>query len=570
MEHKIKDFFTKALINAANEQKKHYDPVTGRFMDYVVFDENGNRIEPEPNKGWAITHQDYLLGFAYLYKTPFENNPYYMNPETYDMILKGVQAWRNWQGEDGRMEFIKSNGECWGPIYMPWSWYHWLETYGLMRDDLSDEVRSDWEKGMWPGLESYAKQDPTHIHNIPVWQAMCVHRAGKFFDRQDWCDAGSALIENCCKLQHPDGFWAEHQGPATGYNQVYIHSLALYYVHGGSVDVLPALKRAIQFTKMFTYPNGIGNDTIDGRQHYHPVKKDANWSTMGIPAYAITKSGLVYLNSLMGVYSQSKASMAYTTSLLLALASHRAIDDVDSDDLGDTFAPDFTASYGSATVVRKNNNQITLSAYTAPLTESRWGMDRQFFASVWTEDADLLMGSANSKNHIELSTFVIGDQDGKVLSYIPTAGKVVKDGVVSLDYSGYAECTIEGSVCDCGKLKLTYSAKLADPAYCWRVSLPLNPDFEEKTDGYRVCVKNGQNCIEFKGWRVSFTGDYKLYSPIRPFNPYVKNGDCAIENYLLAVNIYPEGDSLEVTFEKMEETAVFFDDTFVPTNKISK
>ena len=418
MKQKIKDFYVNALVDSAVDRKRYYDPVTGRFMSYVVHNEDGTRIEPEKGKGWAIFFQDDVLGFAYLYHTPYANNPFYKDPETYELICKAVQAWRDFQNEDGTMEFIKPNGDCFGPIYMPWSWYHWLETYAVMRDALPEAVRADWEAGLTPGLESYAKQDPTDIHNIPVWQAMCVHRAGKLFGRQDWVDAGSALIENACKEQHPDGFWPEFQGPCVGYNNVYLRSIALYYLHGGKADVLPTIKRAMRFTKMFTYPGGTSNDTIDGRQHYLPYARNSVTTIFALPAFTITESGIAYLASMLTPYLAAATPMYFMASLLLALDSDQTLPNSNDDILSDAALPDFSAVYGKATIVRKNNSQVTLSAYTAPLTESRWGMDRQFFASVWTEDADLLMGSANSKNQIELSTFVISDENGKTKCWI--------------------------------------------------------------------------------------------------------------------------------------------------------
>jgi len=570
MKNKIKAYFTKGLISSALDYKKHFDPVTGRFMEYVVMTPDGRR-QPQENLGWAITQQDPILAYAYLYKTEFPDNPFYQDSETLVMICKAVQAWRDFQYPDGQMEFIKVNGECWGPIYMPWSWYFWLETYIMLADVLPEETKADWRTGMFPGFESYAKQDPEHVHNIPVWQAMTVHRAGQYFGRQDWIDGGDALIANTCKAQHPDGFWAEHKGPTIGYNAVYMFALGMYFAHGGKVDVLPAIRRGTEYMQMFTYPSGAGVDTIDGRQHYHAVKPGEKGGDSTFPAYAATTGGLAFVEAHLSDYSQTKINMQHTTAFMLAL-------DLVDESRRDVFAGlsgfdgrDFVASYGSATVVRKNNRQITLSAYTAPLTTSRWGMDRQALASVWTEDADLLMGSANSKNHIELSTFVIGDVNGKVLSYIPTTGKVVKDGIVSLDYDGYADCTIEGSICDCGKIKLTYSAKLADPAYQWRIGLPLFADFDVKKSAYTVSNLDGKNCIEYKGWRVSFAGNYKIVSPIRPFNPYVKDGSCDMEHYLLAVNVYPSGKRLEVTFEKIDEKEkAFFDDLFIYENQISE
>ena len=140
----IRTVLLKSLIESAKNYRQNFDESTGRFMIYPPDLKEGDDLS---DKGWTVRNQDPVLAYAYLYKTPAENNCFYNDPATLEMILKGVQAWRTWQYPDGTMEFIYSNGERWGPIYMPWSWYHWLETYILLYDDLTAAQREDWETG---------------------------------------------------------------------------------------------------------------------------------------------------------------------------------------------------------------------------------------------------------------------------------------------------------------------------------------------------------------------------------------------------------------------------------------
>ena len=546
------DFF-RILTERAIICKRYYDPETGRFMNYEVYNAKGIRRQPDGMLGWGVVQQDVIIAFAYLYRTQGENNPFYQDRETLSMIVKAVAAWQEIMYEDYRMEFLKCNGDMFGPIYMPWSWYAWLETYILLHDDLSADVCATWEKILFAGFESYAKQDPTYIHNIPVWQAMCLHRAGQFFDKPDWIEAGDSLIANACTAQQDDGYWHEGKGPSVGYNMVYMHALGMYYAHGGAVDVLPAIKRGTAFIQACTYPNGAYVDTVDGRRRYHGI--ELGWlsplsNACGFPALLATKGGIAHIKAHLSHFSKANATLAHLAAILIALDSGK-FDSVDPfNGLENTLLQDCTVVYGSMTFLRKKNCQLTLSAYTGPRVESDFHLDRQAFASVWTEDADLLMGGINSRNQPELSSFVITDATGNILCDMPTDGTVTGNGSVSFDYAGFGRCSIAGTVADDGTISLRYTAALADPTHRWHISLPLRPNFEPTQTRYQVYSNQGKTTVCFRGWEVSFADDYRMMSPVCPHNPYTHDLHCEMDDCILAVQLFPGQDSITVTFTR--------------------
>lgn len=538
MESKARDFFFDALIQSAELYRNTMDEKTGRFL--------------APNGGWAVTNQDAMLAYAYLYVTPGKANPYYQNPSALETVIKAAQALRDWQYPDGQVEFIKIDGSKWGPIYMPWTFYNWLETYILLRDILPEDVRKDWEIGLMPAMESYGKQDPEKVHNIPVWQAMCVHRAGKIFGREDWIQNADALIKNACLAQDECGFWPEHKGPTTTYNFVYTHAIGLYRFHGGSVDVLDTLKRAIKFMQVYAYPNGALVETIDGRTKYSRLADGAKCGTRALPGCLSTRGGIRFIESQLNKYSHNHLALADTAVFLIMLDQ---IDDSFIDpDLGfEGFdQPDFIAQYGLGNIVRKDNREVCLSTYTAPLTESRWGMDRQTFVSVWTPESDLILGGGNSKNQPDHSTFLLKRKDGSLISYIPTEGEIVSNGKISLDY-GVAVCSVQSDISDDGTITLTYSIDRKETDVDWQVGLPLKPELDpEKSEiiSYRY---GNQNVFEFNGAKVSFEGDCRVILPSRTFNPYAEDGKPPLEECVMLVNVFPESDTLTVTIEQVEE-----------------
>lgn len=197
-----------------------FDPETGRFMT---------------GTGWAVTNQDVILSMAYLYLTPHPGNRFHHDPGFLRMIGQAGDAIRNFQYPDGRVEFVKVDGSKWGPIYMPWTMYHWLETFQLLRDAFDTERGTHWEDGLglaFAGIASELRERLDHtdgagddrgareaiVHNIPTWQAMSLRRAADLLGHPEWTATANSLIRHTVAAQSPDGYWPEFGGPTTSYN----------------------------------------------------------------------------------------------------------------------------------------------------------------------------------------------------------------------------------------------------------------------------------------------------------------------------------------------------------------
>ncbi|MCB0079956.1 MAG: hypothetical protein KDE47_03455, partial [Caldilineaceae bacterium] len=237
-------------------------------MNLARFDESTGRFLTEG--GWAVTNQDLVYPLALLYRTQHPDNPYFQDQHILGYACRGGDAWRDFQYPDGKVEFIKVDDSTWGPIYMPWSMYHWLETYALLRDELGDERRARWEDGLTLAYDGIAAGLAAgRVHNIPTWDGMATFRAGQIFDREDWREAGRNMIYRTVEEQQPGGYWLEHHGPTPSYNLVYVHAIGLYHFFSGDESVLDCLESATDFHIRYTYPDGRLVETIDGRVKYH-------------------------------------------------------------------------------------------------------------------------------------------------------------------------------------------------------------------------------------------------------------------------------------------------------------
>jgi len=414
------------MASGVEETLARFDERTGRFIT-----EPTGPIAPgakPEDLGWIVTNQDCMYALATLALEP--GNPYSGDERILDVAMRAGDAVRDFQDPEGRVEFIKPDGSRWGMTYMGWTNYAWLETWALLREHLGDDRRARWEEGLTLAHDGQAHQISNgHVHNIPCWKAMSCYRAGRLFGRDDWMRAGEDMIGLCVEAQQSGGYWAEHGGPTTGYNRVYVHAIGLYHIFSGDESVLPAIEAATDFHQTFTYPDGSDVETVDGRVKYHGhINPSALVSMTVVPQ---GRRYVRYLLELPDLAERLRNPLAGHAASLYHHMQGGAEAPISLDELS------FRKSYHDwAIVMREGPCFGCLSAFVCPPVGSRWGQDRQQFLSLWHERTGLLIGGGNSKDQPEWSTFIAGGR------FVPDAGELTDDGRgVTLTY-GDLRCTL--------------------------------------------------------------------------------------------------------------------------------
>jgi len=517
--------------------KKRFEPKTGRFL---ADGGGGGR-----GGGWAVTNQDVIFPLALLYATDARANRLRGKKELLRLASRGGDALRDWQYPDGQFEFIKIDGSRWGPTYMPWSMYHWLEAYALLQDDLDLKRRRRWEKGLRLAFTGSARQQRanTRVHNIPTWHAMALVRAGQIFGVDEWKELGAEKCHAAARHQHADGYWPEGAGPTTSYNRVYIHALGLYYRFTGDEKVLDCLERAIEFHRHFTYPDGTLVETVDGR-----VKYREGVNTTGLPGFGVTPEGRGLARFLLERMLESSPRGGLIPHLASAW-QHLP------DDPG-TAPPQvkrsFSALYppkGRRALVRRQGPWfVCLSGYLTPRGErekyagSRWIMDRAQHVSIWHEKAGLVVGGGNSRNDPDRSSFVVWS--GNRRTHIADSAKLSstkKGDVITLRY-GRAACKVRVRVLGASKVELAFSASgpksasvtaafpmIFKPGWKLTDSEGKTPETVDplRTWGDSWGEGNKPRWFETDAFRVETAPGSSATWPVYPFNPYAIDGVAA-------------------------------------------
>jgi hypothetical protein len=491
--------------------------------------------------GWIPEYQEVIYPLAYLATTKDPSTSYTGDAQLINAALKGGDALRDSQYEDGTVEFLKRDGSSWGRIYPYKLLSAWLETYALLKDRLDADRRARWEKGLSLMVEGthqqiLGKRNPRlfsgifrndeviwgwgnfEVNSLSIWDGLNVFRAGQLFDHKDWQQNGQRMIHSSLETLDPASFfWPEFGGPSPSQQLEYLQAIGLYYEFSGDLAVVPYLERGLEFQIKYVYPDGSLVETVDGRARYSPEPPfDGHF------VFSQLEEGRRFAKFLVAHLSRRGTVLPFNSSLLRNLRYYHEGDEAK--------LPIEKKSYnlgsGSKAVVRRKGPWFyALSGFTAPTTRNRWGLDRQNFVSIWHEGVGLIIGGGNSKGQSEWSNFIF-PRSGR-LSYVPSSGEV-RENQLTLTYED-KKASLE--VSPGSKTELKLKAALLDPssAATGQLMLHLKAGNTCKTAAggvlslsdrpIEIRAEDAGGWVEFEGWRINLPAGSKINFPSYPFDP---------------------------------------------------
>ena len=532
------DFLDAAVPDAL----ERFDPKTGRFLT---------------NGGWAVTNQDIIYPLAFLQSC--SGSRYYRDETLTEFMYRGGDALREFQNPDGTVEFVKVDGSTWGPIYMPWTMYHWLEAFALLEGDLDGARKRRWEEGLDIAFRGIADSlDRLDVHNIPVWNGAATWRAGMIFHNQKWKAVGARMIERAVEGQDPGGFWPEHGGPTPLYNLVYLHALGLYHAFSGDPSVLDVIERATDFHIRYTYPDGRQVETIDGRVKYHD-----RIPLSGYVGLQFTPRGRRLIEFYLDQNPRPLLEPRIASSCAHCVPGPTG--EIPQE------KPEYESIEEGVAITRRSRGwYLCLSLFTTPKVAERWGQDRQNFISIFNEEYGLVVGGGNSKDQPEWSSFLLSSDP----TAIPDDARYIKadmkseiqsrgvDGFSDVTASqaarghyriGYriGEATVELNVIiDSVGVRLEYAsgidARLQLPLRLRRGMLVETNSGISRTVGESAIHLDSSagNSITFANISVEIDGDWNLMWPSYPFNPYAKEGTAPSEDAVAILTLKVQSGSV--------------------------
>jgi hypothetical protein len=401
---------------------------------------------------------------------------------------------------------------------------------------------------------------------------MAAFRAGQILGRNDWLQAGQRMIHLAVEAQRPQGYWEEHGGPTTSYNLVYLHAIGLYYFFSGDASVLECLRRGTNFHIRYTYPDGCMVETIDGRVKYHH-----NVIESAYPAFSLFPEGRRFVRFLVenllrqratspephvtyiitgGERKPSGGNFGLSTRLASALAHYQTGPEGHIPQEDDDY---YIHDEGHALIRRQDGWFTCVSGFVVPAVESRWGLDRQAFCSVWHDQAGLIVGGGNAKSQPAFSNFVFNGDDTS--GYLPDRAQLrtaSQRDTVELNYGSHlASLAVE--VVDETRLKLQLQSADAARNEVGQLMFRLAPGDTLHTaagDEYQVdetplaiSAEQAGGSVSNANWRIHLPAGSHLQWPVAPFNPYAADGAAPIEEAVAVLTLVPGTNSGQVTIE---------------------
>lgn len=349
-------------------------------------------------------------GVAFGVFGPLEDSPLKGREEAWQTALRMFDRLCEWQGEDGLWTASYPHLRKSEPSSYPWSVYSWLRTLQDFGEHFGPDRRARVERMLRLAMlqrVKWAQQDLSkgirHANNIFVHLTLELWMGGKIFGDESWTNLATETLETCFATQLKDGYWPDtqpHRGPAMGYNTVILSAASAYARMSGSATALQAVRRAADFHRWLSYPDGSIVETMDERNRYGgPGGTDC---LMWCLAPFETTRPVAALFAGKGSDSSRKAAGAPLDAILIDAWAATPEGDV---------APAEAASGSKrfptlpAVVVRRGPWYACLSAATTRVPGGHWHHDLQNHLSLWHDAVGLAVGGGNSLHAPLFSTF---------------------------------------------------------------------------------------------------------------------------------------------------------------------
>ena len=422
-----------------------------------------------------------------------------------------------------------------------WEIHFWLDTFRLLDNHLGTERRARWQREIEKITRWFAGQVAYRI-DFPRYQgpyirtstnhlalfASEVYLAGRVLANPEWEQLGArALHRLAAEEQTADGFWGEStdNGPATGYNYITMCCVALYREHSGDAAAQQALRRATDFHKHFTWPDGTPVETINGRNRHWDVSP---WGHFGFSHWP---DGRRYAQFLAGFFPANKRQGSRTLGRLAqsALYYHEG----PSEPIPQEQPRSAYQMKLNVGIRRSGPWTVCLSGLIDKPIDSQFTLDRQGHLSIFHEKIGLIITGANSKHQPELATFVekLREQPGT----IPLSSRLRMSEEGDRLGLGYSTFFAEANVAPLSDERLkvhfeiveTGRGRLQDAQLHLQLCLKGGEALEtgaskQVLSEARIELDASQvgGLVRHRGWALRVPKTARLTWPVLPFNPY--------------------------------------------------
>jgi len=515
----------------------------------------------------------HIMAFA-LKKMP--GSAWHASAQLEAALIRTLEHYYNVIEDDGRTEFYGMGGFKWGKnLTDGWPLFCWQEALRLLEPDLPPGLFRRHREKIAKIIAMHfdevnrkisADHDPfkTRVHNLLVWDALMLYRAGMLWRNEAWQALGTDVLRKACKAQQPDGWWSEY-GPIVGYSLVTATAISLYCEWSGDKDALIAMERAAGYHDAFAYPDGTMIETIDGRMRYHP----------GImmylpPSFSRFPAGRDYLERAVRTLAKEDVfEVPHIQGFSFLGFVYEHLTDAPPDVVQGRQFIVMPALHSA--VARPGRWCCALCGYENCTSTGGFYLERQNLLSVWHAQTGLIAGGGHSNYQPEFSSFNVIDRKG-ILYYLHADPRILsreREMTLALSYGGLP-VSIFVHLIDDRRIAIRYSAEsfTSDTfaRYAVRANLilaarPGTPirckTLDANLDGTSLSwtEENFRNGIEHNGWRLRIpprkNESVAVKWPFYPYNSYRTDRKSELKEaaIIASAQLFPDEPAIEYEIE---------------------
>lgn len=209
---------------------------------------------------------------ALVYAHKFPGNIYYHKEKIKKWTIAGMDYWTQIQKNDGSFDEFYPNERGWaGPT--GFTLYAVLDSHRLLGEKVPSRVTDRILNASHKAAKYLARYDEHGIlANHHAIALLAIYNTYKVSDDKYLLRKFSEKLDYFFTLQSPEGWLLEYDGADLGYLSASVSFMGKLYQMYPNEKILDTIKKAIDFSSYFVYPNKFYAGTMGSRQtlHFYP------------------------------------------------------------------------------------------------------------------------------------------------------------------------------------------------------------------------------------------------------------------------------------------------------------
>lgn len=212
-----------------------------------------------------------VLALALAYRNKMPGNCFFGKEKMLDWIIGSLEFWASIQNRDGSFNEHYPNEHSFGAV--AWTLSAVADTLRLVGNEVQTKDFDTIFEAAYRAAKWLVKNDePGLLTNHQAVAAFALHRMARLSGDGKLADAAKKRVKITLGRQSKEGWFLEYDGADLGYLTTTISFLAGIFRETHDPRILRSLRKAIDLSSYFVYPDGSYGGVIGSRNtaHFHP------------------------------------------------------------------------------------------------------------------------------------------------------------------------------------------------------------------------------------------------------------------------------------------------------------